>query len=255
MNSTAKYCGECGSPLPDDALYCGECGAAIPQPLHKQKDRPHKPRVPPRLKGNGQQPDPVAVSAQSSIKSEDQHTVEAVLSGGAPTDQAKQGGAASLPLSVMQWMAIWLVSWAPVGLVFISLHDFDTDLGGLYLLASVIGSGIGGGMAGLLTYLTLTPKQSSVGLSGFVPGAVGMILWIVGLLPFLLFYGDDDYLILALPILAVIFGVLVSGLAISGLQKKYHFPVTTKKKMLIVLWSVLSALLGVSGIILVWLGI
>lgn len=81
------------------------------------------------------------------------------------------------------------------------------------------------------------------------------MIWVVGLLPLSLFFKDDDPLILALLVLALVFGVLVSRLSITQLEKKYNFVATIREKNIVAMWWVLCAFLGVSVIISVWMGL
>ena len=42
----AKFCGECGAPLKDDARFCGECGAPVEQPAPAASENPPEAPIP-----------------------------------------------------------------------------------------------------------------------------------------------------------------------------------------------------------------
>ncbi len=247
MNSKVVFCGECGKPLQDGAGFCGECGTAAARPV-QQEQKPRKLRVKP--------PTP---NRQSHAFSQSETPAPVSTAPPEVTSRSESFSPLKAPFSILQWMIIWLVSWIPVGLSFAGLYLFsgqyieDTiDAAAENFLISAIGSGVGGFLAGLAIYLTLRPKQSTIGFPGFVPGFVGALIWTIGLLPLLLVFWDDDAMVMALPVLAILYGVLVSRLSITQLETKYNFATTTREKNLVAVWWVLCSLLGVSVLIAYW---
>lgn len=248
MNFTPKFCGKCGESLEEGIRFCGKCGAPIAHSPDRDpiKPRPRRVNPPPKRveKQDRSQPkksEPIPPAPEKSPRECDSFLSKNSVGSG------------------LQWALVWLIGWLPIGVLFSGFYDriragnptfysnyprtWDTTLPGM-LTTYGIGSLLGGFLAGLLIYRILNKKELSMGALGILPALAWGLLWggvlAVMTLP-LEEYMDDDTLIITIPILALIFGGLVSRIAARLLEKKYSFSATKKaKRSIAALWAVCS---------------
>ena len=246
MTLTPKFCGKCGVPVKQGARFCGGCGAAVVQsPGHdpgKSRDHQENPPVEDENKTDSSpsnKPKSVCpVSSKIPGECDSFLSLNAIASG-------------------WQWAVVWLIGWLPVGILFAYLYDrrralnpefysnyprqWSSTLPGM-MTAYGVGALLGGFIAGLIIYRIMNRKKISIGFWGIFPALGWAILWLAVLQP--LSFTDDGTLIIAIPILGILFSILFSRISIWLLCRKYKFSATSKEKKLVAIGWAMCSLVG-----------
>ena len=223
-----QYCGQCGAHITaENARFCGECGAAI-----ATTQPPEQSEGPKRINPEAAAPKP---EPQAAPKQE-----------APPEPTVSPEGTFALPAAItVAWQTslAWVVGWLPIGFLFSGFYarkqilnpawyeqyplGWDATLAGMTLTYS-LGALVGGFLAGFILYTSLRTKALSLGALAALPAIgwfllMGASLW--ALTQPIKHIGDGDLLI-AIPIMAVVYGGLLAWLLVKLLGKKYGAAIT-----------------------------
>lgn len=245
MVSSPRFCGECGARITaDDARFCGECGTQIskpsaPEPLKSWRIDPEPPQAEAREETREQEPRP-AEPTKTSLRS--------------PFNMSE-----ALTSSWQMGLA-WLVGWLPIGYFFSDFYaqkvvlkpqwyeqyplGWDASLAGMTIIYSS-GALVGGLLAGACLYAILRREDFSLGISPLITTVGWLLLWIVSMWGLTISPGDtgDDTLIIAIPILTVIYSVLLSWLTVLATGRGSSHAVRGRFRSAAIAWGIC----GVAG--------
>lgn len=235
-----RFCGQCGTPITDaHARFCGECGAPVgadapKQPQRSKRINPETPRP---------TPEPRATPQQDAVQE--------------PPACADDTFRFSAAINVgLQTALAWVIGWLPVGFLFSSFYaqkqalnpawyekyplGWDATLMGMTVIYSA-GALFGGFLAGCILYAAFGKKDLSLNVVAALPALgwfllLGASLWAITL-P-IKHIGDGDLLI-AIPILAVLYGGLLAWPLVRVLGRKHDISVSRKQMRVVVTgWAI-----------------
>lgn len=229
MSSAPKFCGNCGTPVTESsARFCGECGAPLVPPSEEPKKPPRRinPQELATEPSPRSHPDPQPQTPSHATTSD------------APTS-AKPTFSMSRALTTgWQTALAWLLGWLPIGVIFSNFYaqkqilnpqwyekyplGWDTTLVGMTIIYSS-GALVGGFLAGVALYISLKKTDITLGAMAGIPVVGWAILWgtTLWLLTLPVESMSDDTLLIATPIMAIVFGALLSWPTIKALGKQH----------------------------------
>lgn len=230
MASPSRFCGQCGARITDEqARFCGECGASL------AAEAPEHPKGLKRVNPVSATPEPdpqVRPSPEAAPESP-------------PSPDAGFAFQAAIAAGWQTSLA-WLIGWLPIGYFFSNYYaqkqilnpqwyeqyplGFDATFAGMTIMYSS-GALIGGFLAGFSLYLVLGTKDLTLNGLAAIPAVGWLLLMGVSMwgLTFPVKSMDDGTLLIAVPVMAVLYGALLAWLTLKALSRKHDKEFSTAK--------------------------
>ncbi|MDQ2090074.1 zinc ribbon domain-containing protein [Marimonas arenosa] len=203
MTENPKFCGECGSILPEGALFCGACGSPVapskdavressePRPSFNEPGAPPTPGSENRSQRSETPSAPVQADQKLDPGAAREEADKAVAA--APPDAPGTMSATDIMRSGLSWGIAWLAGWAPLGLFmgyfweenrlrhaeFFDRYGYDPGWG-YTLPGAAVGFGLGGLLGGFVAGVILCKAVPRVCTGIRTRAIIVTLLWLVG---------------------------------------------------------------------------